>query len=57
MAITKDDHDCIIIGNRRYDNSLIYKCTKCGKSGIGLLGACGPASGPRGRKVKKTGGK
>lgn len=45
-------HTVEIFGNRPGDNSLIYYCTRCRKSGIGLIGSCGVASGPRGRRRK-----
>jgi ribosomal protein L37AE/L43A len=46
------NHQCEITGTRKFDNSLIWKCVKCKRAGLGLLGPCAPPSGPRGRRAK-----
>ena len=45
-------HEVEIVGNRHLDNSLIYRCVKCRKAGIGLLGPCAALSGRTGRRGK-----
>lgn len=46
-------HDLVIIGNRKLDNSLIYKCRNCNKVGTALDGPCTKSYGPVGRKTGK----
>jgi hypothetical protein len=47
-------HQIEISFNRKIDNSIVWKCSVCKKSGLGLIGPC-KAYGPRGKRVKKNG--